>query len=104
MLFLVFNSIRCLTFTLLLFAGVSGRFNIDLDDDDDIHTDAIVIADQTNSVSAIAPALEEYIAVSAALYFCLPTQAPVELTEPLAPQHTPGPALSPPQLVVPLRT
>ncbi|MBZ5524494.1 MAG: hypothetical protein LAP21_19825 [Acidobacteriia bacterium] len=79
-------------------------FSVDLDRDGDIDTDVVLTQEQANLAVEGVAASQADIAFGVALHLCLRTQVPVELTEPLSPQNTPGPALGSPQLMVPLRT
>jgi len=100
----IYKSIRCLVFgVMLLFAGATDMFSVDLDSDGDVDTDAVVAFDQANAVRASVPAPEEQT-FSSGRPISIPAGVPAELTQAPVPPDISGPALSSPQLLIPLRT
>lgn len=100
----IYKSIRCLVFgVMLLFAGATDMFSVDLDNDGDVDTDVIVAFDQAEAVRASIATPEERI-FSSSRPLSVPVRVSVKSPKTLVPLDLAGPALSSPQLLVPLRT
>lgn len=101
---IIYKSIRCLVFgVMLFFAGATDSFSVDLDNDGDIDTDAIVTSNQVNSVRPSVASPEERI-FSSSRPLSVPVSVSAETPRIQAPLDLPGPALSSPLLLIPLRT
>jgi hypothetical protein len=100
----IYKSIRCLAFGLLLFfAGATDMFSVDLDSDGDVDTDVIVPFDHVASLRASVPSPEEE-AFSTQMSFVFLAGLSPEPSHLAVPLDISRPALGSPQLLVPLRT